>query len=273
MIMVRCKGLVIALLFFINGSAQNSLNPVGAEAWGLAGSSVTSQNAYAVFNNPAALGYLQKFQAGIYSEQRFNESKLSTASMAIVAPSKYIHVGLGIHHFGYSLFNQQKVSVALSKQLFKQFSIGATFSYFGTTISEQPHTGNILGELGLLYQATQALTIGLFIFNPTQSYYSTNTIERIPTYARFGVSYSVSEKVKLLGEAEQILNQKMVLRGGVLYQIHEILSLSVGAANNPVYYSFGTGIKLKPFKIDFAASYHEVLGVSPHLSVSFPVKK
>jgi hypothetical protein len=52
-----------------------------------------------------------------------------------------------------------------------------------------------------------------------------------------------------------------------------VLSLSIGSANNPVYLTFGTGVKLKQFQIDFAASFHQILGFSPHLGLSFPVQK
>lgn len=265
--------LTLLNLLFLNLRAQQLFNPIGADTWGVAGSSVASQNVWSVLNNPAGFSALKKNQVGIYSTQQFQETKLSTASAVVVLPSKFITIGVGINYFGYSLFNQQKISASLSKQLFNQFSLGVTLSYFGTTITEQQHAGNILGEIGLLYKVNSKCHLGLFIFNPTQSKYSTQSIDKIPTYARIGVDYNVSEKVKLLGEVDQTLNQKLVLRGGIKYQIHEVLSLSIGAANNPAYLTFGTGIKLKQLKVDFAASFHQTLGFSPHVGLSFPVQK
>ena len=267
----------ISLIILLIGSgviqAQIIFNPVGADAWSIGASSVVTQNVFSSFNNPAAISCIKKVQAGIYSEQRFRESKLNCSSISIVVPSKYIHFGFSLNHFGYELFNQQHVGLSIGKKLSKQFSLGVTFSYFGTNISEQPHNGNFLGALGLLYQPFQKWHFGMFIFNPTQSKYSLNSSERIPTFARVGVSYAISDKVQIISETEQTLNQNLVWRGGLKYQIHEILSLSIGAANNPVYLTFGTGIKLKNFKFDFATSVHQVLGVSPHLSISFPVEK
>lgn len=271
--MKRFFQLYILFCVIVNASAQNIFNPVGAEAWGVGGISVVNQNIWSVFNNPAGFSAVKKVQGGISSEQRFRESKLNTSSVGIVLPSKYINTGIGIHHFGYSLFNQQFFRVAVSKQLFKQFSIGVSLNYFATNISEQPHSGNMLGDAGILYQASSKIKLGLYIFNPTQSRYSVNTSERIPTYSRFGIEYLISDKVKLLAETEQQLNQKSVFRGGIHYQLHPMLSLSAGAANNPVYVTFGTGVTLKQFKVDFAASVHEVLGFTPHLSIIFPAHK
>jgi hypothetical protein len=151
--------------------------------------------------------------------------------------------------------------------------LGVTFSYFNTNISEQPRAGNMLGEAGLLYQATTALTFGIYVFNPTQSFYSANTKERIPTIARAGVTYDVSDKLQMLGEAEETLNQKIILRGGLKYRIHEHLLLSAGAANNPVYLTFGAGVNMKYMRIDFAAGIHQVLGLTPYLAIVFPPDK
>lgn len=265
--------LILLIVCIDNGQAQTVFDPIGAEAWSIGAASVSSQNVFSVFNNPSAISDFKNINAGISSEQRFGESKLSKESIAFVLPTKFINVGLSINHFGYTLFNQQKISLSLAKKLSKQFSLGITFSYFETNISEQNHSGNFLGELGLLYHPFSKWHLGMFIFNPTQSKYTEYSYDRIPTYARFGVSYDISDKVKFVTEAEQILNQKIVLRGGIKYQIHKILSLSLGAATNPVFVTFGTGIKLKNFKVDFAASFHQVLGISPHLSISFPVNR
>lgn len=187
-------------------------------------------------------------------------------------PSRWINTGLSAHHFGYSLFNQQKLSASFSKQLFSQLSLGVTLSYFSTNISEQPHAGSILGEAGLLYRISSKLKLGLFLFNPTRSKYAEQLQERIPTFVRLGLAHDVSDKLQLTAETEQVLDRKTVWRGGVRYQLHEILSLAVGASNNPVYYTFGTGIRLKAFRMDFAASMHEVLGLTPHLGLSYPVQ-
>jgi hypothetical protein len=69
------------------------------------------------------------------------------------------------------------------------------------------------------------------------------------------------------------LNRQLVVRSGVHYQLHEKVSLSIGAATNPLYYTFGTSLKWKRLQMDFATSIHEVLGITPHLGLSFPVKK
>jgi hypothetical protein len=46
----------------------------------------------------------------------------------------------------------------------------------------------------------------------------------------------------------------------------------MGAADNPVYLTLGASFKLRTCKLDYAASFHEVLGYTPHLSLSFPQK-
>ena len=270
------KQLLLLLLIFGCAEfdhAQPVFDPVGADAWSVGGASVASKNIFGAFNNPSSIVELDKVGCGIYSEKRFNETKLITSSIALVLPLKYIHAALSIHHFGYDLFNQQKLSLTLAKKLSKQFSLGISFSYFITNISEQLPAGVFLGEFGISYHPFSKWQVGVFVFNPTQSKYSTNSYDKVPTYARIGTSYTISDKVKFITEFDQKLNQDLVFRGGVNYQIHKQLSLSIGAANNPDYLTFGTGIYIKKSKIDFAISIHQILGISPHLSISLPVNK
>jgi len=263
----------VTLLFSVHANSQSLLNPVSADAWSGGGSSVTEKNVFSVFNNPSITAETKQFQLGLFSEQRFNETKLTTAGIALVIPTKWIHIGLGFSHFGYTLFNQQKCGITISKKLSKQFSAGVTFSFLGTFVSEQPYTGNIIGELGLFYKYSAKLHFGIFILNPAQNKYSVSGNEKIPTLARLGIEYSISDKLRLILETEQMLNADLVYRGGIKYQIHELFLVSVGAANNPVYLTFGCGIKLKQFKINYAAAIHEVLGYSPHLDLIFSAEK
>jgi hypothetical protein len=93
----------------------------------------------------------------------------------------------------------------------------------------------------------------------------------LPAYARLGIDYIVSDKVNFLLEADQSLGNDLRFRGGISYRIHEMVGLSAGAASAPVYYTFGTSLYLRYFTADIAASIHEVLGLTPHIGLSFPL--
>jgi hypothetical protein len=257
----------------LNSYGQLITDPTGAEQWMLGGSSAGLANVFAANNNCAAISQLNKYQVGLYSEQRFTESHLQTTNLCVTFPTKYVYFGASINHFGYSAFNQQRLSISVVKRLSSTFSLGVQLNYISTFIQDYGTTGNPVLGLGMYAKPLPKLTLGFVVFNPTQSTFGKNTTEKVPTYARLGVGYTLSKKVKMILEADQHLNAATIWRFGLNYQIHEVLSLSMGAATNPSCYTFGSGILLKKVKVDIAVSIHEVLGFTPHLGVSFPIVK
>jgi hypothetical protein len=247
--------------------------PTGAEQWMLAGSSAAITNVFSTNNNAGAITQIKSFQAGLYSEQRFTESHLQTANVCLVVPTKHLHIGGSINYFGYSAFNQQRMSISVAKQLSPAFSLGVQLNYVSTFIQDYGTTGSPALAIGIYSKPLSKLSLAFVVFNPTQSTYGKNSKDPIPTYARLGCGYTLTEKVKLVAEADQQLNTKLIWRGGVYYQIHEVLALAMGVSNNATHFTFGTSLKLKKVKVDIAVSVHEVLGITPHLAIVFPVVK
>jgi hypothetical protein len=264
---------VALAISFSNGIAQNITGPVGAKSWMLGGSSVALNDVWSANNNPATITALRHTQYGLYSEQRFGEKNLRLANLSIIIPAKYVHVGTIINYYGYSVFNQQKLAVSLSKSLSQSFALAVQLNYVSTFIEQYGQAGNIALAFGVSATPIRQLRIGCMLFNPTQNAYGKYTSEKIPAYGKLGCVYDVSNKVALNLEADQELNAQLRWRGGVYYKLHPILHLAIGAATQPTYYSFGTVLLMKSKKLDMAASFHEVLGFTPHVGFSLPVTK
>ncbi|MES2559869.1 MAG: hypothetical protein V4590_09030 [Bacteroidota bacterium] len=260
-------------IFFFNCRGQHIAAPVGAKAWMLGGSSVTITDVWSATNNPAASIPIRKTQYGLYSEQRFSEKNLRLANLSVIVPTKYGQLGGTLNYYGYSLFNQQKIGISLSKALSTTFALGVQLNYVSTFIEQYGTAGNMVVAAGISAMPVQRLRIGFVVFNPTQYTYGAYTSEKIPAYAKLGCAYDVSDKVMLQLEADQTLNQQLSWRGGVYYKIHEVVHLALGAATQPVYYTFGTVLYMKTIKLDMAASFHEVLGLTPHVGCSLPIAK
>lgn len=252
--------------------SQGITGPTGAEAWMMGGASAAMQNVWAADNNPAAITGIKNSQLGVYSEQRFNQSNNKLANITGVIPTKYLSVGAHVNYYGYSVFNQQKLGLSLGKELSRQFALGVQMSYIATNIQDYGNSGAFVTSLGIHTQLMDKVKIGVILFNLTQAKFAENLEEKIPSYGRIGLVYDISRKVLVQAEADQILNQKLIMRGGLSYKIHEVISLAIGACSNPAYYTFGTAIRIKSLKMDIASSFHEVLGFTPHLGVSLPIK-
>jgi hypothetical protein len=267
--------IVLCVGCFLPQIAHSQLltDPSGSEQWMLGGSSAAVANVFSARNNAAGITEITQFQTGIYNEQRFTESHLQASNLCVVLPTQYLHVGASIHYVGYSAYNQKLFSLSAAKKLSATFSLGVQLNYVSTYIQDFGSTGNPVLGLGLFAKPIPKLTIGFVVFNPTQATYGKNTTDHIPTYARLGCGYKVSEKVSLNIEADQSLHQQLIWRVGIYYRIHQMIHLGMGAATNPSYYTFGTALTLKNMKVDMAVSLHEVLGFTPHLGLSFPITK
>jgi hypothetical protein len=148
--------------------------------------------------------------------------------------------------------------------------LGVQLNYLSTFIEQYGQAGNIVMAFSASATPVKNVRMSFVLFNPTQSAYGRYTSEKIPSYGKLGCSYELSSKVILHLEADQVLNQVLSWRGGVYYKIHDIVHLAVGAATQPTYYTFGTTLLMRNMKLDMATSFHEVLGLTPHVGFSIP---
>jgi len=66
---------------------------------------------------------------------------------------------------------------------------------------------------------------------------------------------------------------KPVFKAGIEYKAIKEFYLRAGISTNPALSSFGFGLNLKNLKIDFSANYHQVLGISPQVGLSYVMEK
>jgi hypothetical protein len=261
--------LIICFAFSNIAFAQPIFEPIGAKAWGLGGSATAENNVFSNANNTATSTELKSFQLGIYNQNRFGLKQLNSINTSVIIPNKWMHIGASICHFGYEKFNQQNMSIGIAKKLNANFSLGITLNYVAINIAEQENTGAFLGSFSAFYKANKKLQFGLLIFNPTQNKYNINSYGNLPTLGRFGFKYLLNKNVYLIADANKTLEHDLVIRGGINYAFHPNFELSLGYANNPNLITFGFSTKLKQFDIQFASSYHQTLGLTPHLGLVF----
>ncbi len=271
--MKRFYQLILGL--FYAGSliqAQGIHGVIGADAWMQGGGSTTLSNVYAVLNNPAQMSYLNKWQAGLFSEQRFNRKELTLANFSIAVPNKIIAVGLAVNCFGFQDFNQQRIALSASKKLAETFSLGVQLNYVATNIKEYGNAATLVLGLGVAYHPIKKVQLGLMVFNPSQQQLSANVSDIVPAFARLGVKYQVNDKVYVTGEADQQLDKKVVFRGGLRYEVHKRVAFAIGTASQPTLFTFGTSILAGNVSIDAAATVHQTFGFTPQLGLRAPIQ-
>ena len=255
----------------IIGYAGNDNYPAGAAAAGMGHTGVTIQNLWAVSHNQAGLAGLDKITAGVYYDRRFNLDETSVKSFALALPVAKLGVfGVHFNMFGFSLYNEKKAGVSYARKFGESVNVGVQLNYLNTYIAEDYGSNNAIAvEGGARVVLMEDLTAGVHIFNPTQARLAEYDDERIPTILKFGLSYTFSKKVQAALETEKDIDQDAVFKGGIEYRPVDAIYIRAGISTNPVMNSFGAGFVVKNLQIDIAASMHQSLGYTPHMSLTY----
>lgn len=264
--------LCIATAFF--SKAGNEDLPLGARSSGMGNASVSLSDVWSAHHNQAGLGFLRDFSAGAYYENRFLIKELSIEGGVAALPVKGGTFGLCISNFGYSLYHENKYSLSFAKAFGDKLSAGIAMDYLTTKIGEGYGSKGVLAaEFGIQAKPLKGLTIGAHVFNPTRAKLADYNNERLPTVIRFGGDYNFSDKVKVAVETEKDIAQKAIFKAGIEYKPVKELYLRAGIGTNPTLTSFGFGLNLKSIQIDVSANYHQTLGFSPQIGLTYIFKK
>ncbi len=266
----------LVLIIFLNNNSLAGNEPAvaGGRAAGLGGATVAYADLWSAFNNQAGLAYLTKFSAGFFNETPFLMNELSTRGIAVAMPVQKLGVfALSINYFGYNLYNEKKIGLAYAKSFGDKISAGIQFDYLGTSISEGYGSNSAFTiEAGFRAELLPKFYLGAHIFNPTRAKLADYDEEKIPTLLNIGLAYEFSDKVTLSAEGEKNVYETSAFKAGVEYHIVKILYLRAGVGTNPTKTSFGFGLEFDSFKFDIAAAYHQQLGYTPNISLTYVMK-
>ncbi|HMQ49735.1 MAG TPA: hypothetical protein PKA00_19880 [Saprospiraceae bacterium] len=265
--------LILLLFFTLSLYSQNGAPPSsGARGIGMGGVGLTFKDINSLFANPAGLSYLEGVAATVMAEERFLVAEIKSVSAGGAIPTQSGTYGLSLNYLGFEGYNEQRLGLAYSRKLLESLSIGGQFIVLNTRIPE--YGSNIVAtfELGFLLGLFPNLDLGFHVFSPLR----VNILpdEQLPTVFRLGLGYQPSEKVKLLAEVEKDIDYLTRVKMGLDYKIIKPLYLRLGMATEPTLLSFGLGLQLESgLLIDVASQYHQVLGFTPAISLTYQGSK
>ncbi len=271
------KKICFLLLFFLlipfSLKSANDNYLFGGRQASMGNAAVTLFDLWAVSHNQAGLAGIENITAGVYMENRYLIPELNFGAGAVAMPAAGGVFGLSFTHFGYSLYNENKVGLGYSRFFGEKFSAGVQLNYHHLSIGgEYGSKSSVTVELGFIYEIIEDLHIAFHLFNPTRTKVADYDNERIPTVMRGGFSYTFSDQVIFVFETEKDINLKPVYKAGIEYQIIEPLYLRAGVGTNPMSNAFGFGLVLGNLNIDLSSSYHYILGYSPQFSMIYEFK-
>jgi hypothetical protein len=265
----------LLILFFALGGlspllAQNTLAISGGRSAAMGRTGVASYDFWSVYNNQAGLGFAEQSGVGFYYENHFLINKLNYNQFSAIVKTKMGGFGLNVSYSGYADYNEKRIGLAYGKALGKRFALGVQLDYLNTFIAyDYGSKSMITFEVGLMAKITDDLTLGAHVFNPVKAKLSDYDDERIPAVLNIGLNWDLQYGFVAAVEAESDMIHPLILKAGVEYNVMDLMYLRIGMSNNPNIFSFGVGLHLKGFTLDFASSMHQVLGYSPQVSATY----
>lgn len=267
---MRSVTTLFLLLFFLTSlGAQSGIHRLqDARSQAMAGSTVMSEGLFALYGNPAGLAQAKQLQGIALLEYPFALSELQRAGFGLVAPLEHSTFGFKAATFGFDAYRETQFSLAYSRLLNSNFSLGAELIYWNQNIAEYGNKGFLTFALGLQAQLSPTLKAGAHLYNPIRA----RVTEQEMTFSslQLGLIYQPSEQLDILAEVYKDIDFPAQVKAGIDYKIEDKLALRLGISTAPVRFSFGLGIRVLPgWAVDLAASRHEFLGFSPGFSLRY----
>lgn len=264
--------LILSISFAFGG---NEPQPLGARRAGMGGAfTAVRGDIWAMAANPAGLSDLKNMQVGLYLERRFMLKEINSGAFAFGMPFQEKHfAGLDFNSFGFGAYNESRLGLAYATTIIPKISFGAKFNVVHTSIQEYGAITRFVLDAGISSQITKSLSLGFSIFNASQTYLRKDIFEKVPTTLNLGLAWRVSNKVLALADFSKNEQYPFSFKGGLEYRPMDILYIRAGMSTKPVNLSMGLGLNWKNANFDFAATYHEQLGLSPHFGLSYSFGK
>ncbi|MBK6948479.1 MAG: hypothetical protein IPH16_10835 [Haliscomenobacter sp.] len=264
---------VLAVLSCASAMAQTSMRPNGgAKGTAMGNAFVGLPGISGVYGNPANLTSIGQWESQLYAQNRFLLPELKEIGISLAAPALGGTAGIGLRQSGYSGYKEQLAQICYSRLLGPGFGLGIRFDLGALSIPEYGNLITVNGSFGMHADLLPGLTAAVLIDHPLRQ--TGISAEFMPTLLGAGIRYEASEKTSLLIELIKDVEYPASFRAGLDYQLLPILSLQTGIATAPSLFSMGAALHLSPqFRLDIASSYHQWLGFTPAIGLTFSNNK
>lgn len=267
--------LVCCIAFLGNQSflyGQGGKYGAGARSVGMATASVTLEDGWSVFNNPAGIGAVESPTALIGYQNRYGLSSLNSFSAAYVQPFNFGSGAITAWRFGDDLFSEQKLGLAFGDRI-GIVALGGMVNYIQMRIEGLGTKGVVAVEFGGIVTFGENFSFGAHISNINQAKISDFENEKLPTVMKAGLSYRPFESLMINAEVEKDLDFEEVIKVGLEYNFYKQFYARTGFLTEPFQAHFGLGFKPNRFVIDYAFGNNSTLGDIHELSVAYAFQK
>ena len=265
----------LCINYFMQGFCQYSLNSYAhnGKSFALGNGGIALDYNFNHNVNPAQLAFLAGHQIEVFSTNYFFIKNLFLYS----ANMQYkigINDGLGIQfiHDGNDILNQNLFQLSYGRRLGKASGIGLSGNYTLASGVENFSQSSVDFNFGLYHQLKPYLNIALTARNPFPL--NNNSNFSLPSTFTLGILYKAYKNVSIMTELDKTSYRDIDVRVGILYNVAKQLELYSAVSTGSKKLSAGVSYILKNnIEITTAIQMHQVLGISPGISLKYKIPK
>lgn len=225
--------------------------------------------------NQGNLALLENHEVGMYSKQPFHLKELSQYYLNGAFVSKWGNFGLKTHYSGYNDFNKTQIGFGYGKKLWDNFSAGIQVNMHQYSITNYGTSTFFTVEMGFSTKLSESFDLGFHLFNPSNTNINTDNGLSIATkpLLNLGLCYHTDDYLISTEVSKEGTNVAPNLKVGAEYTLYKALYLRAGINTNPHLFTAGFGTVWSNIKLDISYTYHQLLGSTPGISISYIFKK
>lgn len=258
----------IVLVVFHSVCAQQGDYSMGARSTGMGGADVALADAFSAFNNMAGVASQEKSSIIFSIKNLYTLESLFSVGASYNQKYRQGAFLVSLYRFGNLLFSEHKFGIGYSHRI-HFVSLGAQVNYLQHRIESFGTSGSFVIELGSMAEIFPGLILGALIFNPNRATIGPSVREPLPVMMKTGIAYQPDNKTTLSCEVQRGPDAKTLFKIGLEYVLKEVFPIRVGAVLNPARISYGFGLNLKKFQLDYGTELHPRLGMTHQFSIAY----
>ena len=261
------RALLMAFMFTILSiNSVQSQNTMGAKSlsMGQTGSAIPDSE-WSLFSNVALIPSNQN-RVSFYGFRYAGLTEITDISTVVSLNSKLGTLAAGIHRYGFDLFNETRMVLAM-KQSYAQFHAGGSISYYHISQGGSYGSAGAVGiHLGVAARISDRVWLGARATNVNQPSYARSD-ELLPRELAIGFHYRVTDKLLFTSDLVKDVLFPVSVRAGMEFLLIRNLFARGGITTEPETVSFGFGYQAGYFQVNFGLQQHHHLGLSPALDI------
>lgn len=266
--MIRLLSLYYIVCSVSGANAQSLIYPVLVQNQAAAKYAPSVIDAFSCAYNPALSPHIDDFAAGIYTEDRFLTDELKLVSAAAVIQRSQSGISLLVRHFGNIDYSENCIGLNYGFSLGK-VSLGAIFNYDLLRIRGSSPESYIKYGVASLWQVSEKVFTSFQLTNP--HFFAGGSKDQYPlaTVTRFGIGYAASDEFYVAVESQKEEDKPPQAVFAVCYQYAGKYFFSGNWTTGAQQPYISTGWQWKDFRIETGCAFHQVLGISPSLTILY----